>query len=214
LVTPRVGCAHERLVPGGVGRPDRENLEIRQQHLVQADEHVSVVGEQRSPGLAHRREVVEGGAGPHLRDLVHEDGTAHAVGAQVCERRATRRRAQQAVEAAGTRLERLLPPLDELGVLRAAEIRRLHEPAPPRPSVDALPQVDDLGPAPGRAHRVPGADELEPTVGGGVGVEPDGVLHVAHRALPHDVDHLVEIEVALGHGAGTVSPCRAATVRR
>src|SRR4029453_10534622 len=81
----------------------------------QPDGHVPIVGEQRRPLLAPRREVAKGGAGLHLRELVHEHRPAHVAGAQICERRAARRRAQQAVEAARACLERLLPPLDELG---------------------------------------------------------------------------------------------------
>src|SRR5262249_52506158 len=107
--------------------------------------------------------------------------------------------------AAGARLQGFLPPLDELWIPGSAQVRGLHEPAPPRPTVDALPQVHDLGPPSRRAHRVPGTDELEAPIGRGLGVEPDRVLHVAHRALTHDVNQLVEIEVAVRHGGVTVS---------
>ena len=69
--------------------------------------------------------------------------------------------------------------------------------------VDALPDVDDLGPAAGRAHHVERPEQLEAAARRRVHVEPGGVLHVAHRAFADDVDVLVQEQVSVvRHGAG------------
>ena len=68
--------------------------------------------------------------------------------------------------------------------------------------VDALPQVDDLRPPAGRPHHVPGADEIEGSARRVAHPAGRGELHVRHRAFTDDVDELVEIHVAVRHGAG------------
>ena len=65
----------------GARGPDRAHLVVVHEHLVQPHELVAVLGEQRRALLAHRGEVVERGPRTHLGELVHEQRTAHVVGA-------------------------------------------------------------------------------------------------------------------------------------
>ena len=69
----RLARAHVRV---GVGGPDRAHLVVVHHHLVQPDELMAVLREQRCPLLAHRVQIVERGARPHLGELVHEQRTA------------------------------------------------------------------------------------------------------------------------------------------
>ena len=186
-------------VGGDVGGPHHHHLVLVVEHLIKPSGAVAVIGHEGYPLLHHRGQKLQRRARPHGEDLVHKQRAFDARLGDLGGVGTARHAPAQPVEPAGAPLGGLVPPVavERLAPLQVEPVEVLGQTLPALRS--DIPDIDDLGPAPpARAQDVERALEPEHLWHAQHRVLPQ-VLHVVVLALPDDVDHLIQVQVAV-HG--------------
>ena len=172
-----------------------------------------LLGERDRTG-ADALEQFGGGAGLHRDQVMGVAGARHPVGAELGDRTGPGRGLEDAIDATAAELGGLGPPLLEAGVLCALadglDRERVGEAVPAL----VLPQVDDLGPPPGRPDHRPDAVAELLALDLRLGAPVRGhVVHVVGAVVPDDVDELVDVDLVV-HGTSILGSRRCCATTR